>query len=308
MPIYLRSGKALWERGTNVVVQFKKPPAAFFTQHAVSKPQAVSKLFSNRLIFHIQPDEAIEALFQAKVPGPVMTMQPVNMRFSYGEAFLASRGTGYEVMLYSCMMGDPTLFSRTDFVETAWRIAQPYLDYWSAHMAHEFPNYPAGTWGPSAAHELIERDGRSWFEIITRESLQRVPLFEKGDKLFLDQISMAVAPQAVAKGAILITKGEVGHEMYLIFRGEVEVLDGQGEVLATLQEGDCFGEMALLLREPRNATVRAKSDCNLFVLGRADFTRILRDHPHFADAITQIARDRYHKTLSADDLIASASG
>ncbi len=297
VPIYLRSGKALWARGTNAIVQFKKPPASLF------KSKAVSKLFSNRLIFHIQPDEAIETLFQAKIPGPVMQMQPVNMRFNYGEAFLASRATGYEVMLYSCMLGDPTLFSRTDLVETAWRIAQPFLDYWSTHAAPEFPNYAAGTWGPRSAHELIERDGRSWFEIITRETLQKVPIFEKGNALFLSQISMALAPMAVAKGETIFTKGEVANDMYLIFRGEVEVLDGNGKVIATLREGECFGEIALLTSEPRSATIRAKSACNLFVLGRADFCRILRDHPHFAQVITEMAQERYQKWVSPDQLL-----
>jgi glucose-6-phosphate 1-dehydrogenase len=122
VPVYLRSGKALWKRGTEVVVQFKKAPSVLF------RGTAVPKLSANRLIFHIQPDQAIEVFFQAKTPGPVMRLQPVNMRFSYGEAFAASPGTGYEVMIYSCMTGDATLFSRTDLVETAWRIAQPILD------------------------------------------------------------------------------------------------------------------------------------------------------------------------------------
>ena len=89
-----------------------------------------------------------------------MHLQPVNMRFDYGEAFEASRGTGYEVMLYNCMIGDATLFSRTDLVETAWRIAQPILDAWAQTPPTDFPNYPAGSWGPKAAFDLIERDGR----------------------------------------------------------------------------------------------------------------------------------------------------
>ena len=299
VPIYLRSGKALWTRGTHVVVQFRKPPATLF------RGTAVPKLSSNRLIFHIQPDQAIETLFQAKIPGPVMQLQPVNMRFSYGEAFKASRGTGYEVMLYSCMLGDPTLFSRTDLVETAWRIAQPIIDAWSSTPATEFPNYPAGTWGPYAANDLIERDGRYWYEIINRETLQRVPLFKGGDALFLGQISMALAPHAAAQGETIIKKGDVGNEMFLIFRGEVEIIDGKGHVVATLREGDCFGEVALLLSEPRNATVRAKTACNLFVLDRSDFCRILRDNPQFAQALTEIASARYNKTVSTEDLLAS---
>jgi glucose-6-phosphate 1-dehydrogenase len=297
VPIYLRSGKALWTRGTDVVVQFKKPSSALF------RGTAVKKLFANRLIFHIQPDQAIETLFQAKIPGPTMQLQPVNMRFSYGEAFRASRGTGYEVMIYSCMTGDPTLFSRTDLVEAAWRIAQPFLDAWRDQEPADFPNYPAGTWGPRSAHELIERDGRSWFEIINRETLERVPLFRGGDALFLGQISMALQPRAVAAGEAIIKTGEPGNEMYLICRGEAEVIDGQGRVKATLRDGDCFGEVALLLSEPRNATVRATTPCNLFVLERADFSRILRDHSRFAKTIKEIASTRYHATVSEEHLI-----
>src|SRR5262249_29886171 len=97
VPIYLRSGKALWTRGTDVVVQFKRPSAAVF------RGTSITRLASNRLIFHIQPDQSIETRFHAKIPGPAMQLQPVNMRFSYGDTFRASRGTGYEVMLYSCM-------------------------------------------------------------------------------------------------------------------------------------------------------------------------------------------------------------
>jgi len=297
VPIYLRSGKALWKRGTEVVVQFKKAPEALF------KGTAVEKLSSNRLIFHIQPDQVIESIFQAKIPGPVMQLQPVNMRFSYGEAFRASRGTGYEVMIYSCAIGDPTLFSRTDLVETAWRIAQPILDGWADHTPAEFPNYAAGTWGPKAAYDLIERDGRRWFEAINREALERVPLFRGGDPLFLSQVSMALQPEAVAPGETIIKEGETGSEMYLICRGEVEVVDKSGKVVATLREGDCFGEVALLLSEPRTATVRAKTQCDLFVLDKTDFSRILRDHQQFAQAIKQIAHERYNKVVPTHQLM-----
>ena len=232
-----------------------------------------------------------------------MQLQPVNMRFSYGEAFAASRGTGYEVMIYSCMIGDPTLFSRTDLVEIAWRIAQPMLDTWKSQAPKDFPNYPAGTWGPLAACDLIERDGRRWFEIIQRETLERVPLFRGGDALLLNQVSLALQPRTVPAGETIIRKGEPGTEMYLICRGEVEVLGDHGQVLATLNEGSCFGELALLFSEPRTATVRAKTPCDLFVLGRAEFTRILRDHQQFAKAIKEIAQERYNRIITAEQLI-----
>jgi glucose-6-phosphate 1-dehydrogenase len=299
VPIYLRSGKALWKRGTEVVVQFKKCAGEIFCN-------TDAKLSSNRLIFYIQPDQVIESIFQAKIPGPVMQLQPVNMRFSYGEAFKASRGTGYEVMIYSCATGDPTLFSRTDLVESAWRIAQPILDTWATHAPTDFPNYAAGSWGPKAAYDLIERDGRRWFEAVTRETLERIPLFKGGDPLLLNQVSMALRPEAVAKGETIITKGEIGSEMYLLCRGEAEVTDDKGKVIATLREGDCFGELALLLSEPRTATVRAKTLCDLFLLDKTDFCRILRDHQQFAQAIKQIAMERYNKAVHSEQLMAGA--
>jgi glucose-6-phosphate 1-dehydrogenase len=296
VPVYLRSGKALWKRGTEVVVQFKKPPDTLF------RGTAVPKLAANRLIFHIQPDQGIESCFQAKTPGPRMQLQPVNMRFNYGDAFHAAPGTGYEVMIFSCMMGDATLFSRTDLVETAWRIAQPFLDAWPNQPA-AFPNYSAGTWGPKAASDLIERDGRRWYEIVTREVLERVPLFKGGDPVFLNQISMALKPCVATTGAVIINKGDQGNEMFLICRGEVEVLDGQGKVMTTLREGDIFGEVALLLSEPRTATVRAKTMCDLFVLDKGDFGRILRDQQQFAAAIKKIALERYNRQVAVEQLI-----
>jgi glucose-6-phosphate 1-dehydrogenase len=299
VPIYLRSGKALWTRGTNVVVQFKKPPARLF------QGTAVAKLAANRLIFHIQPDQGIETRFHAKVPGPTaLQLQPVAMRFDYGEAFQAARGTGYEVMIYSCMKGDATLFSRIDLVETAWRIAQPILDYWAAHPPTDFPNYAAGTWGPLEAHHLIERDDRHWFEIIHHETLERVPLFKGGDALLLNQIGMALQTRAAAAGETIIAQGEPGEEMFVIGRGEVQVLDDAGAVVDTMREGDSFGEVALLRPDARSATIRAKTLCDLFVLGRADFARILRENPHFAEMIEAVARERYNLAVSARQLIA----
>jgi len=135
VPIYLRSGKALWKRGTEIVIEFKKPPERVF------QGTGVQHLTSNRLVFHIQPVQGIELLFQAKTPGPTMQLQTVDMSFNYGDAFKASRYTGYEVMLYACSRGDATLFSRGDLVEAAWRIAQPLLDHWDSTPVSDFPNY-----------------------------------------------------------------------------------------------------------------------------------------------------------------------
>jgi glucose-6-phosphate 1-dehydrogenase len=297
VPIYFRSGKGLWKRGTEIVVQFKKAPQAIF------RGTPVDKLAANRIIFHIQPRQAIETLFQAKIPGPTMQLQSVHMRFEYGESFVAARYTGYEVMIYSCMNGDATLFSRTDFVEAAWRIAQPLLEYWSSTPATEFPNYQRGTWGPKAASELIERDGRRWFEVINTEILERCELFKGAAPQFLNALLMALRPTVASAGETIITKGEMAAEMYLICRGEVEVLDGHGHVVANIKDGGFFGEVGVLLSQPRTATVRAKTLCDLFVLEKADFSRILRENPQFADRVTNVAKERYNLALAAEQLM-----
>ena len=139
VPIYLRSGKALWKRGTEIVVQFKKAPEVHLPRHAGRRRSA-----PNRLIFHIQPDQGIELRFQAKTPGPTHApAERSTCASTTARRSRPSRGTGYEVMLYSCMLGDATLFSRTDLVEAAWRIAQPILDAWAANPPADFPNYAA---------------------------------------------------------------------------------------------------------------------------------------------------------------------
>jgi len=298
VPVYLRSGKALWKRGTEIVVEFKKAPEALF------RGTPVDNLASNRLVFHIQPSQGIELLFQAKVPGPLLGLQKVDMRFSYGDAFNASRYTGYEVMIYACTNGDATLFSRGDLVEAAWKIAQPILDYWKPTPAPEFPNYIRGTWGPKAASELIKRDGRHWFEVVTPEVLERSPLFNGADALLLNSVIMALRPDTAAAGEVIIQKGGLSEEMYLVCHGEVEVIDGMGQVIETLRDGDFFGEISLLISTPRTATVKAKTPSDLFVLEKADFSRILRDHPQFAETMMKVAKDRYHLAVSKEQLMA----
>jgi len=256
----------------------------------------VTSLGPNRLIFHIQPYQGIEIQFQAKIPGPRLNLQPVNMRFGYGDAFKASRYTGYEVMIYSCSHGDATLFSRGDLVEAAWRVAQPILETWATTPV-EFPNYIRSTWGPKAAAEMIARDGRRWVEVVTEDVLKQSPLFRDGDTVFIEQVIMALKPRQVTAGEVLITEGEIGREMFLIEQGEVEVLDGAGKVLKVLGDGDVFGEVGVLMSQPRNATVRARIPTDLYVLEKADFSRILRDNPNFAAAIGNVARERYHTTV-----------
>jgi glucose-6-phosphate 1-dehydrogenase len=297
VPVYLRSGKALWKRGTEIIVEFKKAPEVIF------RGTSVDHLGPNRLLFHIQPYQGIEVQFQAKIPGPRMALQPVNMRFAYGDAFKASRYTGYEVMLYSCSHGDATLFSRGDLVEAAWKVAQPLMDHWAKTPA-AFPNYARGSWGPKAAADLIAKDGRRWHEVVTEEVLRTVPLFKDGDMLFLGAVIMALRSSQVASGELVIKRGDIGRELYLIARGEVEVLDDVGSVIKVLRDGDIFGEVGVLMSTPRNANVRAKTSCDLFVLEKADFSRILRDNPRFAEAVQQVARERYNVNVQTDALIA----
>jgi glucose-6-phosphate 1-dehydrogenase len=294
VPIYLRSGKALWKRGTEIVVQFKKAPEVIFRGTA-----AENCVDPNRLIFHIQPDQGIELRFHAKSPGPSMFLQNVNMRFNYQESFEASRATGYEVMLYTCMLGDATLFSRSDLVETAWEIAQPMLDAWEANPPADYPNYPAGSWGPVAAYDLIERDGRRWVEVINRSVLDRVPLFKGANDTLMHTLTLALNPSAASAGEEIVRKGDIGQEMYFVSRGTVEVVDGDGKIVKVLGEGDFFGELALLSSQPRTATVRAATPCDLFVLDKGDFTRALKEYPQFADSVLEVARTRYQVSSPA---------
>ena len=292
VPIYLRSGKGLVKRGTEIAVQFKKAPEVIFRD-----TPTVSSLGANLLLFHIQPDQGVELRFHAKIPGPKLSLQTVNMRFDYTASFEASRGTGYEVMLYSCMLGDATLFSRTDLVEAAWRIAQPMIDVWSATPGDEFPNYPRGTWGPKAAYDLIERDGRKWVEVVNRDVFKAIPLFGCCDEVFLHSLALSLKPDVVAPGDEIIRKGDEGNEMFIIVRGEVEVVD-DGKRKGTLRDGEFFGETILLLAERRNATVRALTNCDLFVLERSEFERVLREHPEFAAPLMKAAAERRGQPVS----------
>jgi glucose-6-phosphate 1-dehydrogenase len=157
-PFYVRTGKRLPKRATEVVVQFKSAP------HLPFGEAAQDGLEPNALVLRIQPDEGITMRIGAKVPGPSMEVRSVNMDFSYDTAFANDLPDAYERLLLDVMLGDPTLFPRWDEVEQAWQVVQPVLDRWAAAPPAEFPNYEAGSWGPKAADELIARvrPGRRW--------------------------------------------------------------------------------------------------------------------------------------------------
>jgi glucose-6-phosphate 1-dehydrogenase len=157
VPFYLRSGKRLPSRRTEIVIQFRQPPLLLF------EAAAIDGIEPNRLVLHIQPDESIEIQMKAKRPGPIVQLQTVKLDFSYKDFGETAAATGYERLLYDCMIGDMTLFHRADTVDAAWQIATPILDVWGSLKPRDFPNYAAGTWGPASADELIGRDGRHWW-------------------------------------------------------------------------------------------------------------------------------------------------
>jgi glucose-6-phosphate 1-dehydrogenase len=159
VPFYLRTGKRLAKRTTEIAIQFRRTPFVLF------RNTAVQNLQPNKMVISIQPDEKISIQFGAKVPGPIMDLGLVKMDFDYSRDFGASHSTGYERLLYDCMEGDATLFQRADMVEAGWNIVQAVLDVWKALPGRNFPNYAAGSWGPKDADELLRRDGREWRQI-----------------------------------------------------------------------------------------------------------------------------------------------
>jgi glucose-6-phosphate 1-dehydrogenase len=156
VPFYVRTGKHMPSKTSEIVIQFKKAPFVLF------RDTEVEKLTTNRIVIHIQPDEGITLHFGAKIPGPIVNMGAVDMDFNYVEHFGEHLSTGYERLLFDCMIGDATLFQRADMVEASWRIVNPILDVWNAIPARSFPNYKAGTWGPKESDDLMEQDGRKW--------------------------------------------------------------------------------------------------------------------------------------------------
>ena len=156
VPFYLRTGKRLPRRYTEIAIRFKHAPFALFEE---THGEAIE---ADWLVLEIQPDEAIRLHFNAKRPGPYLVLDDVSMNFKYSDWFNQAPAVGYETLLYDCFIGDGTLFQRADQIEAAWAVVQPLLDAWSTPAKTDFPNYAAGSEGPEAADELLRRDGRQW--------------------------------------------------------------------------------------------------------------------------------------------------
>jgi glucose-6-phosphate 1-dehydrogenase len=159
VPFYLRTGKYLPARTTEIAIQFRQAP------HALFRETPVEALPRNFLTLRIQPDEGLSVSFSAKRPGQEIKIEGVAMDFSYRDYFEPLNAVGYETLLYDCLIGDAMLFQRADAVEAAWCAVQPVLEAWAAQATGEFPNYAAGSAGPEAADRLIARDHRAWLPI-----------------------------------------------------------------------------------------------------------------------------------------------
>ena len=154
VPFYLRTGKRLAKRSTEIMIQFRCAPHIVFRERQIEP---------NRLVLNIQPDEGISVSFSAKRPGTEMNIGNVTMNFSYREGFGDASRSAYATLLNDCVRGDATLFDRGDTVEAAWELVDPILDVWSAARSATVPQYQAGSWGPRESELLLERDGRQWY-------------------------------------------------------------------------------------------------------------------------------------------------
>ncbi|MES2178732.1 MAG: glucose-6-phosphate dehydrogenase [Gemmatimonadota bacterium] len=163
VPFYLRSGKRMAKRHSEIAVQFQSPPHLMFGGEGAGR-----ELQPNTLVLRVQPNEGVSLNFEVKVPGAAVALTqhlevaPVDMDFSYSEAFGETAATAYETLLLDVMIGEMTLFTRSDEVEAAWKIIDPLLHYWDQHAASPMPTYPAGSWGPAEADRLISLDGARW--------------------------------------------------------------------------------------------------------------------------------------------------
>jgi glucose-6-phosphate 1-dehydrogenase len=156
VPFYLRTGKHMKRRWTEIAIRFHQAPYTLF------RDTDVERMNPNWMILRIQPEEGIALQFAAKRPGPFVKLGTVSMDFAYEDYFKIACNTGYETLIYDCMIGDATLFQRADNVELGWKVVQPILDAWANSPPRDFPNYVSGGSGPAAADELLARDGRAW--------------------------------------------------------------------------------------------------------------------------------------------------
>jgi glucose-6-phosphate 1-dehydrogenase len=161
VPFYLRTGKALGIRRSEIVIRFKQAPFALF------RDTPVERLTPNDLVLHIQPEEGVTLNIGAKKPGPKVMMGGVALRFDYKDHFEAVPSTGYETLIYDCMTGDTTLFKRAEEIEAGWRIVQPLIERWSDRTIDRPSPYAAGSQGPAEADALLARDGRSWRALLS---------------------------------------------------------------------------------------------------------------------------------------------
>ncbi len=157
VPFFLRSGKRLAKKATEIVIRFKPTPQKLFAQAASD-----GQLTPNHIVINVQPDEGIRLRFEGKVPGIQMQIKSVDMHFDYERQFQATPPESYATLLLDAMRGDQTLFKQREEIEQAWRIVQPVLDYWAEHKDGPMPMYDAGTWGPAEAEELLARHGAAW--------------------------------------------------------------------------------------------------------------------------------------------------
>jgi len=156
VPFYLRTGKALSRRTTEIAIHFKQAPFALF------RGTAVDTLAPNVMALQLQPDEGVSLQFDAKIPGPEIALGGVQMNFRYKDYFYIAPSTGYETLIYDCMIGDAMLFQRADAVEAGWAVVQPVLDLWKGDKTVPVEFYPAGSEGPEASDNLLWRSGRKW--------------------------------------------------------------------------------------------------------------------------------------------------
>ena len=166
-PVLYPKRKAAGRRTTQIVIGFRRAPLLLFGE------DMQSNITPNRLVIHVQPDEGITLDIHAKRPGPYIYIANVPLDFSYADFGEHTAATGYETLLYDCAIGDPTLFHRYDSVDASWRIVNPILDVWHALPARDFPNYPAGSWGPRRRIISLKRQATNGITITSNAKLGR---------------------------------------------------------------------------------------------------------------------------------------